>query len=86
MRGSQNSLHHHSIGGGGGGDSVEKVTRRVKIKKSLLVKGDRFKTNSRVDLYKSYEGVGCAHDPNHNEERKANPLLFEEADYFLGNI
>jgi hypothetical protein len=85
MRGSLASLHHHSIGSGGG-ESAEKVTRKVKIKKSLLVKGDRFKTNSRVDLYKSFEGLGGAHDANHNEERKAHPVSFEDADYFMGNI
>lgn len=70
MRGSRASLNHQSIGG----ESAEKAPRRVKIKKSLVVKGDRFKTNSRVDLYKSYERVGGAQEINHSEERKANPL------------
>jgi hypothetical protein len=84
MRGSLASLHHHSIGSGGG-ERVEQVARKVKIKKSLLVKGDRFKTNSRVDLYKSYEGLGGANDANQNEERKANPVSFEDADYFMSN-
>ncbi len=83
MRGSRASLHH-SIGGGA--ESAEKGHRRVKIKRSLLVKGDRFKTNSRVDLYKSFEGLSGAQDVNHIEERKANPLSFEDADYFMGNI
>jgi hypothetical protein len=82
MRGSRASLNHHSIGG----ESAEKAPRRVKIKKSLVVKGDRFKTNSRVDLYKSYEGLVGAQEINHNEERKANPLSCEDADYLMGHV